>query len=209
MSIPWSMEGEYAHACSCHSEVVNSSPGTTPAALSCKLALTFRIEMGHFGAVPLDALAFAVVAATPGALARGGWRLGVIVEERANLAQLQALTRVASGQAGGPPARLGQLTGQFAGVERAPIFFVTDGARCRVHVPGMLDQIVEGLASRERPGEFLAIDCTVPTADPPLALAHAVRNVIHCFGIDWGDDPAAAPRRDGHFARFSWQGEAI
>ena len=209
MSIPWSMEGEYAHACSCHSEVQHSPGGATSTESCCKLAMTFRIEVGHFGAVPLDELAFAVVAATPGVLARGGWRLGVIVEERANLAQVQALTRVASGQAGGPPARLGQLTGEFVGVERAPIFFVIDGARRRVHVPGMLDQIVEGLASRGRPGEFLAIDCTVHTADPPLNLAHALRNVIHCFGIDWGDEAAAAPRRDGHYARFSWQGEAI
>mgnify|MGYP005810106557 CR=1 FL=1 len=211
MSIPWSLDGEYAEACSCHflcpCITLNS---TTPATEAfCKVAMTFRIEHGHFAAVPLDGLAFAVVAETPPVMSRGNWRLGVIVDERASLAQQQALTRIASGQAGGPPARFAQLTGEFLGVERAPIAFSIEAGRRRVHIPGRLDQLVEGVPSRSRPGDFLAIDNTVHAANPRLMLALALKNVIRCFGIDWLDEGRAEPRRNGHFAQFSWQGEAV
>ena len=68
--------------------------------------MVFHISKGHYGATPLDDLSFAVVALTPGAMIEGNWTVGIIVDDRASKAQLDAIATIASGKAGGPMAVL-------------------------------------------------------------------------------------------------------
>ena len=56
-----------------------------------------RIERGHFGAVQLDGLYYAVTYAWPGAIFEGNGTMQAIIDERAGDAQRQALTTVLHG----------------------------------------------------------------------------------------------------------------
>jgi hypothetical protein len=56
-----------------------------------------RIERGHFGAVQLDGLYYAVTYAWPGAIFEGNGTMQAIIDERADDEQRQALTTVLHG----------------------------------------------------------------------------------------------------------------
>jgi hypothetical protein len=56
-----------------------------------------RIERGHFGAVQLDGLSYALTYAWPGAVFEGGGTMQAIIDERADEQQRQALATVLQG----------------------------------------------------------------------------------------------------------------
>lgn len=203
----WAIRGEYMEACSCDF-LCPCIPrnATTPATHAfCKVALTFAIEAGHYGAVPLAGVRFVFFAQSQAIMSHGGWIGGVIVDSGASAEQAEAAAAIVSGTAGGPFAMFAPLIGDFRGVERHPIAFATDGASARVTIDGLLDQHVVGVASVTAPGECVAIDNTFHPANKRLNLATAVRNVISAFGIAWQGEP---DRTNGHFAPFDWHGDA-
>lgn len=207
MANPWTIRGEYMEACSCDF-LCPCIPknSTTPATHDfCKVALAFQIESGSFGSVSLDGLRYVLVAQSKAVMSEGEWIAGLVVDASASDEQAEALTAIASGQAGGPPAHLVPLISDFRGVEKHPIVFEKDGHACSVKIEGLLDQSVLGVESMSAPGECIVLDNTAHPVTPRLNLASAVRNMIRVFGIEW-DDPAA--RTNGHFAPFDWSGEA-
>jgi len=179
---------------------------TTPATHEfCKVALTFAIESGQYGAVPLDGVRFVFFAQSKAVMTHGGWIGGIIVDSSASDAQADAVTAIASGAAGGPLGLFATMLADFRGVERHPIVFVKDGRSVSVKIDGGLDQSVTGVESVAVPGECVAIDNTFHPANKRLNLATALRNVITAFGIEW---TGQRDRTNGHFAPFDWQGEA-
>ena len=200
----WQLNGEYFETCSC--DYVCPCPTShltaRPTKGSCTFALTFHVDRGHYGSVALDDLNFVVVARTPEAMANGNWSVGLITDERARTEQQEALTAIASGQAGGPMAALAPLIGTFLGAEARPIDFQKDGMRWSVSVPGMLDQAAEGVSGGRDPAEPMYLDNTPHPVNARLALAKAVRSHLHAFGLDWDDDSG---QNNGHFAPFDWR----
>jgi hypothetical protein len=124
----------------------------------------------------------------------------VVVDERATTAQREALTAIASGQAGGPMGALGPLVGTFSGVEARAIRIERDGMRRSVSIPGLLDIAVEGIPGASQ-SEPIYLDNVGHPAATRLALAKASRSHMHAFGINWDD---TSGKNNGHFAPFSW-----
>ncbi len=202
----WAIKGEYMEACSCDF-LCPCIPknATTPATHEfCKVALTFAIEAGQYGAVSLDGVRFVFFAQSKAVMTHGDWIGGVIVDASASDAQVEAVTAIASGAAGGPLGLFAPLLVDFRGVERHPIEFVRDGRNASVRIAGRLDQSVVGVESLSATGECVAIDNTFHPANKRLNLATAVRNVISAFGIEWTGAPE---RTNGHFAPFDWHGQ--
>jgi hypothetical protein len=135
-------------------------------------------------------------------MADGNWTVGLILDERADAEQQQALTEIASGAAGGPMANLAPLIGTFAGVESKPIRFENDGMTWSISIPDALDQAIEGVAGGANPDEPLYVDNTGHPANARLALAKATRSHLHAFGLDWDD---VSGGNNGHFAPFDWR----
>jgi len=158
------------------------------------------VERGSYGPTTLDGLRFAVLLHTPGPMIDGNWTVGLIVDEKANPAQREALTAIGSGQAGGPMAAVGPLVGNFAGVEARPIQIERNGMRRSVSIPGMLDIAVEGIPGAS-PAEPIYLDNVAHPAASRLALAKASRGHMHAFGINWDDTTG---KNNGHFAPFAW-----
>jgi hypothetical protein len=163
--------------------------------------LGFHINQGHYDSLALDGLNFIVALRTPEEMGKGNWSVGLITDERATPEQQQALTGIATGQAGGPMAGLAPLISTFLGVESKPIHFEKGGLSWSVSVPGYVDSAVEGLAGAN-PAEPIYYDNVGHPATSRLALAKSVHSHLHAFGLDWDN---TSGQNNGHFASFSWQ----
>jgi hypothetical protein len=198
----WEISGEYFEACSCDFVCPCPTSGmkARPTKGRCDVGLVFQVTRGQYGSTRLDGLNFAVLASTPGPMLEGNWTVGLVLDERASTEQRDALTAIASGQAGGPMAALGPLIGRFGGVEAKPITIQTDGLRRSVSIPGMLDLAIEGVTGANQQDPIFFDNVGHPAASR-LALARASRSHLHGFGIDWDD---TAGGNNGHFAPFAW-----
>src|SRR5229473_951936 len=149
----WQVSGEYFETCSCDylCPCIPTNLTGKPTKGWCNFAMVFRIDKGNSDGVNLDGLAFAVLGQAPEIMGKGNWAVGLIVDDRASDGQKQAITTIASGQAGGPPAILTGVVGKLLGVESRPIQFKKDGMRRSVSIPDMLDQSCEGVPSVPNP----------------------------------------------------------
>lgn len=200
----WQIKGQYFETCSCDflCPCVPASMTARPTRGDCTFAMVFRVEQGQYGDTPLAGTSFAVIGHTPAEMANGNWSVGLVVDERAQSRQLEALTTIASGQAGGPLANLAPLIGEFRGVESAPIEIRGEGMHWSVSIPGLLDQALDAVPGGNQ-GEPMYLDNTPHPANARLGLAKAVRSHLHAFGLDWDDESG---RNNGHLAPFDWRG---
>ncbi len=200
----WRIEGEYMETCNCSflCPCISSNMKATPTEGDCKAAVALRISRGQKDGVALDGLSFIIVMRSPMAMAEGDMTVGLIVDETADDKQAAALTEIATGAAGGPMAAFAALIGEFAGVEKRPITFETDGLNRKVTAGDLIAQSLAGVPSATRKGEPIYIDNTVHPVSSRLALAKATESRFSAFGIDWSD---ASGARNGHFAPFAWQ----
>jgi hypothetical protein len=204
MAESWRVNGEYFEACSCDfvCPCPTSNMAARPTKGHCDAGLIFHVDQGSYGATRLDGLNFAVLLHTPGPMIQGNWTVGLVLDERASAEQQQALTAIASGQAGGPMAALGPLLGTFAGAEVRAITYQRDGLGRSAAIPGLVDIAIEAVPGPNA-AEPIYLDNVGHPVAQRLALAKASRSHMHAFGIDWDDDGGA---NNGHFAPFAWSG---
>lgn len=201
----WQITGQYMETCNCTllCPCITSNLAAPPTEGDCKAAVTMRIDKGAKDGVTLDGLSFIVMMHSPGAMGEGNITVGLIVDDSASDPQVEAISAIATGSAGGPMAALAPLVGRMAGVERRPIRFEIDGLNRTVRAGELVDQACEGLPSAVAPGEAIGVDNTAHPANSRLSLAKATRSRFHVFGIDWDDMTGT---RNGHFAPFAWSG---
>ena len=102
----WTISGQYFETCSCDfvCPCILGQLATRPSKGSCTFAMAMQIERGSFGSVSLDGIPFVVLGYTPAEMGKGNWSVGLLIDERASAEQRDAITAIASGQAGGPMA---------------------------------------------------------------------------------------------------------
>jgi hypothetical protein len=203
-STPWAIKGRYYETCSCDfvCPCIVTRMTARPTQQSCTFAMALQIEDGSFGAVTLDGMSFIVLGYTPGAMGDGNWSIGLVIDERADDHQREAIAAIASGTAGGPMEPLSALIGSFLGVDRAPIVIEDDGVKWSATADGLVDMGAEGAFGIDpHATEPMHIDNTGHPANSRLALAHAFRSHVHALGLSWDDDSG---KNNGHFAPFRW-----
>ena len=185
----WQISGQYMETCNCAflCPCITSNLAARPTEGDCKAALTLRIDKGAKDGVKLDGLSFIVMMNAPGAMADGNITVGLIVDEKASDEQVEAISAIATGAAGGPMAALGPLVGRMAGIERRPIQFEVDGLNYSVRAGELVDQACEGLASAADPKQAIGVDNTAHPVNSRLSLAKATRSKFNAFGIQWDD----------------------
>ncbi|HEX3273000.1 MAG TPA: DUF1326 domain-containing protein [Ktedonobacterales bacterium] len=203
-STPWQISGQYFETCSCDflCPCITSNLAARPTQGSCTVAIALHVEQGQFGGTDLAGHDVVVVAYTPEEMGKGNWTVGLVIDDGASNEQQQALTAIASGQAGGPMAALGPLIGTFAGVEVRPVQFQQNGLKWSISIPGLLDQVADGAIGANQ-SDAMYLENVPHPVNTRIGLAKAERSHIHAFGIDWDADSGAT---NGHFAPFSWQG---
>ena len=199
----WNVSGQYYETCNCDF-VCPCVPGqlaVRPTKGDCQFAMAFQIERGSYGAVSLNGLGFIILGLTPAEMVKGNWSVGLIIDARATAEQRDAVTAIASGQAGGPMAALSGLIGKFLGVESAPISFDRQGRTWSIRAANFVDMSATG-ASGLNPETELRLQNTGHPAADSFTLARPSRSHINALGLAWED---ASGRNNGQYAPFSWK----
>lgn len=201
----WNISGEYMETCNCTflCPCITSNLAAQPTEGDCKAAVTMRIDKGQHNGVALDGVSFIVMMHSPGVMGDGNMTVGLIIDDRASDQQVEAISAIATGAAGGPMAALAPLVGRIAGIERRPISFEIDGLKRTVRAGELVDQACEGVPSATAPGQAICLDNTVHPVASRLALAKALFSKFNVFGVKWDDSSGT---RNGHFAPFAWSG---
>ena len=131
----------------------------------------------------------------------GNIKVGLIIDEKADDAQADAIGQIVSGSVGGPMAALAPLVGEMAGIEKRTITIEGGGLKFSLKAGELVNLSVEGLPGANEDGESIYIEHVPHPANSRLALAKVTNSEFHAFGIDWEDSTGM---RNGHCQRFSW-----
>lgn len=199
----WRVEGTYFENCNCDMVCPCSTSGLTAPADQdrCNVALAFHVSSGRVDEVDVGGLTVAVVADTPALMSQGGWRVGMLMDDAAAPEQAEALSKVFSGQVGGPMAGLGPLIAENLGSHTVPIRYTDDGMRHKVSVGDAISMEVEDFVSPlDDTGRGVRVSGVGFPADT-LAAGHALSGSVDVFGLKWdttGKNSFSAP--------FAWSG---
>ena len=119
----------------------------------CEAVAGYQIHQGHFGDVRLDGLRAAGVWHLPGAVHEGNGTMQLIIDERADADQRDALVKILSGQETEDMATVWWVFGAMSPNKHPPLFkpinfeVDVDARRARLEVPGMVHSL--GRADQE------------------------------------------------------------
>ena len=159
-----------------------------------------RILLVVGGAAIIASLTFALVVDSPPVMSDGGWKLGVVMDSAASDEQAGALGRVLGGELGGPPAMLGPLIGEMAGIEKAPAEWRQSGAEISVRFGDMIDVAVKTQFSGHISEPVQLVNVFHP-ANSTLTVSPATRSKVDAFGVRFDGTGTS-----GFCAPYSWSG---
>jgi len=148
MAIDWRIMGteicncNCAYGCPCQFNAM-------PTHGNCRGLLGFDIEEGHFGTVRLDGLRAVLLLSYPGPIHEGNGTIQVIIDERADGAQRDALLKIMTGE---ETAEMSSILWVYAAMAPhrleplfRPIHFDADisGRRAHLAVPGVVEMSSE------------------------------------------------------------------
>jgi hypothetical protein len=97
----WTLKGQVVIACNCDYGCPCNF-NALPTKGKCEGGWTWHVEEGQVDGVTLDGLNFSVYVNWPGAIHEGGGEAVILVDERADNAQREAIATLVGGGAGGP-----------------------------------------------------------------------------------------------------------
>ncbi len=128
---PWRLRGHVILACNCDFGCPCNFNGL-PTYGKCEGNWNWHVEEGGYGDVPLVGLNFSIAVNWPGAIHEGNGEGIVVLDERADARQREALVMLTSGRAGGPWKIITTTIARTHGPEYAPFEFALDGYASRM-----------------------------------------------------------------------------
>ena len=199
----WRIAGDYFETCNCDylCPCIYTNMQAHPTHDTCIAALALRVNDGIFAGIDLNGVTFIIAISVEGPMETGNWTVGLIIDEKASDAQVDAVGKICSGDVGGPMELATALVGNFAGIERANIEIDKQAMSFSVAAGVLFENAAVGMANADDPNVPIFIDNTAHPANKRLALATGTKSHMHVFGIDWDDDEGG---HNGHFAPFEW-----
>lgn len=142
-SVEWEIHGTQFGNCNCN----HSCPcqfNDPPDKGFCEAVVSYRIDRGHFGDVHLDGLRAVGTWKWPGPVHLGNGVMQLIIDERADARQRDALTKILSGAETEDMATMWWVLGAMSPTKHPPLFHpITididmDARHGRVDVPGLV-----------------------------------------------------------------------
>jgi len=112
---------------------------------TCEAAVGYKIHDGNFGYVRLDGLTAALFVQFPGAIHEGNGTMQLVVDERADARQREALVKILSGEETEEMATIWWVLGAMSPNKLPPLFMPIDfeidveARRARLNIPGLLE----------------------------------------------------------------------
>jgi hypothetical protein len=199
MAANWSASGLYCEACNCETACpcVMLSP---PTAGDCTVLVGWHIDKGSFERVSLDGLNAALAAHSPGHMLKSKWKVALYLDERADKGQQDALAKIFSGQAGGPPAALGAFIGEVLGVKSKKIDFRADGKLRILRIDGVAEAEIEAIAGQGGKEVTVANHPLTPVPGFPAVVARSRPANYHDYGL-----ALEVSGKNGFFSPFDYR----
>ncbi len=146
--LQWMVKGREFANCNC-SYGCPCQFNALPTHGNCLAAVGYQIDQGHYGEVKLDGLRAAALYAWPAAVHQGNGTMQLIIDERADAKQRDALVKIMTGQETDDMATMWWIYAAMSPTKLEPLFkpieFVVDvdGRRARLSVPGILETVGE------------------------------------------------------------------
>jgi hypothetical protein len=134
----WNLTGTVLVACNCDYGCPCNF-NAPPSRGKCEGGWTWNVQQGSLDGIPLDGLSFSVYVNWPGAIHEGNGEALLLIDERADNRQHQAITTLLSGQVGGPWGTLAWTWPTVHGPLRVPYEVELDGIRTRIKAGDLLD----------------------------------------------------------------------
>jgi hypothetical protein len=115
----------------------------------CEAVAGYQINQGHFGDVKLDGLRAAAMWHWPGAIHEGNGVMQVVVDERADAAQRDAIVKILSGQETADMATVWWVFSAMCPTKHPPLFkpinfeVDVDARRAHLEIPGLVEAFGE------------------------------------------------------------------
>jgi hypothetical protein len=198
MATTWNVTGTYFEACNCDAAcpcVFTNAPTEG----FCTLLVAWHVDKGSYGDTVLDGLNAVLVVYSPGHMLKGGWKVALYVDERADSQQRDALAAVFSGQAGGHLAALGPLIVQVLGVKAVPIVYQEAGKKRHFSIPGIAESEISALPGQG--GADVTLNNHPFTVVPgvPAVVAKSTSVTYKDHGFDW-----QISEKNGFYSPFSY-----
>jgi hypothetical protein len=200
MDPKWNVKGDYFETCNCQTlcPCIFLSP---PTERNCTVLVGWHIESGKFAGSALDGLNVAALFHSPGPMHQGNWSAALYLDSRASTQQSDALTKIFSGQAGGPPAAVASLISKVLGVKSAEIAYQATGRARRMTIRDVGESEIEALEG--------AGGADVTISNHPLGIAPGHPSIVarskklkfrdHGYTLDLAG-------RTGQFSPFTYEG---
>lgn len=148
MATEWRVRGTELANCNC-SYGCPCQFNALPTHGDCRAAAAWEFEEGHFGSVRLDGLRAAFIVSFPGPVHEGNGTMQVMIDERADAAQRDALLKIITGEETDPMATMWAVFSAMAPKKLEPLFLPidydvdVDARRGRFSVPGIVETVGE------------------------------------------------------------------
>jgi hypothetical protein len=166
----------------------------------CQVILNYHVRRGEIDGVDVGGRSVSIVADSPKRMLDGGWRVGLIIDDKASKEQADKLTAVFAGQVGGPMANIAPLIGQLLGIERLPIEYSDNGNRHSIRIGDDVAIEVEDYAAQEG-GETTKLTGVAHPSGSTITVARPTSSKIKAFGMDFQNAGKSA-----FSAPFNWAG---
>ncbi|HET9477009.1 MAG TPA: DUF1326 domain-containing protein [Dehalococcoidia bacterium] len=118
----YTLEGSLLEVCNCDI-LCPCWVGEDPDPGTCDSIVAYHVDSGAVNGTDVSGRTMALLCHLPGNVLNGNWKVVMIVDDKANGAQQQALVDLFSGKLGGPLADYAQLIGEVVAVERMPVLY--------------------------------------------------------------------------------------
>ena len=198
----WKLEGTYFENCNCDwvcpcTVTSFASPATGD---RCHVILNYHVQRGEVDGVDVSGRSVSLVVDSPKNMLDGGWRVGVIIDDKASKEQADKLTGVFAGQAGGPMANLAPLIGEVLGIEKHPIEYSDRGNRHSIRIGDAVAIEIEDYAAQAG-GETTKLTGVAHPSNSTITIAKPSESKIKAFGMEFKNAGKSA-----FSAPFSWAG---
>lgn len=157
----WSIEGPHVVNCNC-AYGCPCQYTALPTDGTCKAAVAWRIDKGHFGETRLDGLFAVSLYSWPGAIHQGNGHMQSIIDERADDAQREAIAAIMQGEGADPGSTMLQIYRAMCSTYHEPLFMPIEleldmeKRTARVRVAGLVETTVEPLKNQVTGAEHRA-----------------------------------------------------
>ncbi len=166
----------------------------------CQTWVGIRIEDGHYGDTDLSDLNLGLVMEIPGLMARGNWTAGVLIDDRASVYAVNALTKIFSGRAGGSTSLLSILVGNFLGVRQASIIYEIKDKTRIVKVDGYIDGVITPISGHGGRDDVVISNSKYWIA-PDITVCQSEKSRMRAFGRNWN-----FAGRSAELCQLDWAG---